>query len=174
MPSRYPPSLDLQNFIRAKRIDTLKGAWQRMDESRQDRFKLSDPIVMDVIEHYMDDWRIIKYRYGIDDEIQLHKIAGLMAAAIVRYRPVVYMPDQVQLKSDLCVNERLAVIHGLSICSEYSPGAVTHFQSNELFKDWVHDMVHHLRKRNYTAESLMLVFQTMSVVAFPEGFRVKS
>lgn len=166
------PSIDEIEFVRGKRRRTLVETWELLPHSKDSRYKLSIPQVIDVVEHYIEDWKALKRRYNIADEIQLHKIAGLVAGTIMRYRPILFLADAVETESDLYANEKLAIFHGLAICSEMSKSPLDGFINNPRFDRWLNDFIFLLRKRNYTSESLMLVFQTISLQAFPEGLLI--
>src|SRR4051812_28783917 len=91
------PDPDLQDSktqeIREKRTQTLIGVWKSLVDAGkfdENRLRLSVPLVNETIEYYLGDYASLKRRYRIEDtRIQLHKIAGMMAGAIMRFRPIV-------------------------------------------------------------------------------------
>ena len=161
--------------IREKRYAVIKAIWELLVENNQidpKRFKLSRPLVEEVIEHYIDDWWIIKARYKIQHEIQLHKIAGLMTAAILRYRPIIPLEDKLQNKKEIYINEFFAVLHGLAICGEYSLETCQAIAQEDWFNAWFDDFLHLIHRRNYTAEGLSFIYQTLSIFVFPKNLNL--
>lgn len=159
--------------IREKRYTTILGIWKvfiergYLDESR---FRLSMPLVDEVIEHYIIDWEILKQRYHIPKEIQLHKVAGLMAASILRYRPIVpLMDDEFRDKKEIYANEFFAVLHGLAICGAYSLEVCDKISQEGWFDGWVNNFTYLLHRRNHTPESLAFIFETLCIFNFPDN-----
>lgn len=77
--------------IRHKRTAQLLGTWSMM----QQRFKdlngtafLHSHLVAETVERYLRDREELIARHNIRGRIQRHKIAGLMASAIVKTRPI--------------------------------------------------------------------------------------
>ena len=109
--------------LRLKRTQTMIGVWDYLVKNNQidgEKFHLSKPLVNEIIEQYITDVDFLKKRYQIVAKIQLHKIAGLMASLIVKYRPVISLMDEYTTENELYVNELLAIIHGLSVCGEFN------------------------------------------------------
>lgn len=170
-----PIEEEKRKSIREKRYAVILGLWDvlvEIGEIDPTRFKLSYPIIDEVIEHYIEDWCIIKARYRIDKEIQLHKIAGLMAASILRYRPIVPLVDSFEDRKEIYVNEYFAIIHGLSVCGEKEVEASNKLTKYVWFNQWFDDFMHLVHRRNYTAESLAFIFETVSVFMFPKNLEV--
>jgi hypothetical protein len=163
--------------IREKRYFLIKSLWNLMISQgyfKDDRLKLSIPLVDEVIEHYIADWAIIKIRYKIPNEIQLHKIAGLMAASILRYRPIIPLTDDLDGKHEIYANEFFAILHGLAICGEFSLEKCQMLATEDWFETWLDDFLHLLHRRNYTAEALAFIFETLCIFAFQENFEKSS
>ncbi len=131
-------------------------------------FSFNHAIATKVVTHYLSDLKILKIRYGIKDRVQYTKIAGLMANAILKYRPIVPVKgNQVGIEESKC-NELLAVCHGIFVCVENQQLNVKIMKelfTDVLFKDWANKFLHLLRERNYTAESLVMVFETLCLSA---------
>jgi len=66
-------------------------------------------------------------------------------------------------------NEILAIYQGLAICSEYDQDY--NITTADWFSDWFEDIKYMLHHRRYTAESLMMIFQTVSRIFFKNGLR---
>lgn len=166
-----------ENDIREKRYVLIKSLWKLMVNQgyfNEERMKLAIPLVDEVIEHYIADWNIIKVRYKIPAEIQLHKIAGLMAASILRYRPIIPLSDDMEGKYEIYANEFFAVLHGLAICGEYSLEKCQMLATADWFDTWLDDFLHLLHRRNYTSEALAFIFETLCIFAFQENFERSS
>ena len=163
-----------ENNIREKRFILMKSLWNLMVNQgyfREDRMKLAIPLVDEVIEHYIADWNIIKIRYKIPDEIQLHKVAGLMAASIMRYRPIIPLCDDLEGKYEIYANEFFAILHGLAICGEYSLEKCQVLATADWFDTWLDDFLHLLHRRNYTSEAIAFIFETLCIYAFQDNFQ---
>ena len=157
--------------VRIKRYETLIGTWESMPASNTKYFKICKHRISEIIEHYIDNLRVIKCRYKIDDEIQLHKIAGLMAYSIVKFKPI-SLVNEPRVDNDLYINESLAIFHGLSICGEHTEEPGESLYKNSNFDYWNKDFLYLLHKRNFTPESLSLVFETVTLYSFPNNFNV--
>ena len=159
-----------QQHIRAKRTQTLLGVWNTLVANGQlsaTKFKLSAPLVNEVIEQYVADLGILKKRYRIEQRIQLHKIAGLMTAAILRFRPVIPLVEEYTSEYDMCANELLAIFHGVAICGEYTTkDGCLDVIAEDWFNRWLRDFLYLLHYRNHTPESLMFIYETLCCVRF--------
>jgi hypothetical protein len=174
-----PPSANSQDVdeIRQRRTKTMLGVWDSFIINRRyslDRFKLSPPLVNEVIEQYITDRHILKIRYNIPERIQLYKVAGLMTSAIMRFRPIIPLKNNIETVSDIYVNEIFAVYHGLAICGEHSSVKAMSILDEMWFVKWRDEFVYYLHYRNYTAESLCFIFNTLSSLAFPEIISITS
>lgn len=159
--------------IRKKRMELLIQTWELLSQTGyidNKRFEISPPLLNEIVEHYVDDVRILKCRYKINEKIQLHKIAGLMTAIILRYRPVVPLVQEYNNPIEAYSNEIFAIMHGLAICGEYSLEECEKLSKSEWFSPWLNDFLYLLHSRNHTPESLVFVYQTLAVFVFPENF----
>jgi hypothetical protein len=128
-----------------------------------DKYTLDSYAVSKIIRGYTDDLAIIKKRYG-STTIQLPKIAGLMTNLIVKYRPVI--PMNRKDNPFLSINEKFAVYHALCVCSDFSNGdELAEFCKTEDFNVFFDDM-EFLLNRNFTPESLIMIFKTLCVYRF--------
>jgi hypothetical protein len=127
------------------------------------KYTLDKNILSKVIERYIDDLTIIKKRQDCQ-RIQLPKIAGLMTNLIVKYRPVV--PKSINDNPHPNVNEAFAVYHALCICSDFSNGnELEAFYKTDQHDEFVENMVY-LLNRNYTPESLIMIYRTLCLSHF--------
>lgn len=164
-----------KDAARLKRTKTLIGVWDILVASGEidgECLKLSAPLVNEVIEHYLADLEIIKKRYRIENRIQLHKVAGLMAGAIMRFRPVIPIGDVFTNELDIYANEILSIYHGLAICGEYiDKDERIGISLEPWFAGWIKNFIYLLHHRTYTSESIILIYETLCYSHFPSGFK---
>lgn len=160
--------------LREKRMAFLIAVWDFLvsrgflDETR---LKLSLPLLQEVVEHYLDDLTVLKVRYRIPKLAQLHKVAGLMTAVILRYRPIIPLVETYENKKEIFANEIFAAMHGIAICGEYSIKKCEELGSEAWFDIWMNDFLHLLHRRNHTPESLVFVYETLSIFVFPDNLQ---
>ena len=117
-----------------------------------------------VAKCYLDDLAVLKKRYGCKT-VQLPKIAGLMTNLIVKYRPIV--PLSATNDPSEYINEVFATYHALCICSDFSNGEeLLEFEKTTTCSEFYKDM-RYLLNRNYTPESLIMVFKVLCLCHFP-------
>ena len=159
--------------IRLRRTQTLLGVWKLLTENgwlKAEHLKLSPYLLNESVEHYLTDMSILKTRYVIPDRIQPPKIAGLMTAAILRFRPVIPLVDECLSKYQMMANEILAVFNGVAICGEQAIlEGDTSFIEEPWFDGWFNSFLYILHYRNYTPESLNFVYETLCYVKFPQS-----
>jgi len=135
-----------------------------------------DPVQLaETAIQYSSDCEILKVRYEEhENKIQPPKIAGLMASSINRYRPITIREGFATTKRPP-LNELLAIFNGIFICSEFSvknkEWTLQDFTNDEFFTKWLNDFLHLLRYRNYTAESLVMVYETFCVCYCKDALR---
>jgi hypothetical protein len=161
-----------------KRTTCLKKAYTDMEEKgvRNVNFSnisLSPHLVGRVVDHYLGDYQVLKVRYGITDAIQLHRVAGLMAASICRFRPIC-LNSAKPTAEEASINEHFAIQVALSLCAECHAAdgddVAAALSSNQYFIGWVKRFKYLLRARSYTAEGLILAFETLCMTYFPKNF----
>jgi hypothetical protein len=122
-------------------------------------------LLKSAVKHYLQDLHVLKIRYGIKDKVQPQKTAGLTTAAIMRFKPVLPKNEGDELfESD--ANEFLAIFHSLCVCAEQADEkvnlkAVATLWAKPEFSEWLSNFRFLLKFRNYTAENLALVFDTL-------------
>ena len=158
--------------IRIRRIATIQGVWKSLVSRGwflDDRVRLSTHLLNEVVEHYVEDRQILKVRYRIKGRIRLYKIAGLMAASLMRYRPIIPVCDELQPGIEFYANEFLAIYQSLAICAQRQDQSYClEVMDEPWFEGWRDEMVYFLHFRNYTPEALCQVFFVLSCVKFPE------
>ncbi|MGC4013451.1 MAG: hypothetical protein QM755_02875 [Luteolibacter sp.] len=126
------------------------------------------------VDHYLGDYQILRARYGITDQIQLHRVAGLLASAICKFRPVIATAEKPSA-AEATLNEHFAIHVGLSLCAECHAAddddALAALYSNPLAKGWVKRFKYLLSVRNHTPESLASIFETLCITYFPKNFK---
>lgn len=158
--------------IRRKRVETLVGAWELMRTSYKEvhqNAKLNGFLVAEVVETYIQDRQALVSRSNIRGRIQRHKIAGLMAASIVKVRPIQLLDDTGEGARISRDNETLAVLHGLAVCGEYKFEAVNLLKSQPGFHTWFSNFIYFLVRRHDCAESCAMIFETLSLTYFPSN-----
>jgi len=159
-------------------MGTLAKAWlnisTRGNVPGKELFTLNPAIAGRVVRHYVNDLDHLKQRYGIEKNAQPPKVAGLMANAILKYRPLVPTDEwDVNIGSSQ-PNEFLAIFHGITVCAEYGETglgnrAMAALMAKPNFRVWLDRFLFLLRERNYTSESLIMTFETLCMVAFPDS-----
>jgi hypothetical protein len=162
--------------LREKRVRTLIGVWKSLVGSgkfSENRLKLSVPLMNETVEYYLGDRESLKRRYHIENSlIQLHKVAGMMAGAILRFRPIIPLVDTLESEYEIAANELFAVIHGLAICGEYHrTDAGLEILGEPWFEPWLQDFLYLLHYRHYTSEALIFVFETLTWLRFPKNMK---
>ena len=183
---------DYKNNIAIKRMQGMVSVWDKMIKAQKANptlnivdsglFTLNYPLAAKVARYYARDLDILKRRYNIKNRARTPKLAGLMANAILRYRPLVPvdgMNKAVKIGSSK-INELFAIYHGIIFCASYGlSGNANNDDGNKamydligkpMFKSWVNDFVYLLKERDYTSESLIMVFETLCMAVFPQGF----
>jgi hypothetical protein len=97
------------------------------------------------IEDYLQARELLMSRDKISGNLQWHKIAGLMASAVVKNRPIQLVPENVDSKGFRLSrdNEAFAVLQGLAICaSAKSDQEIRAVLKLPHFPKWFADFVH--------------------------------
>jgi len=152
-----------------KRIKSLVAAFLIM--VRQgcidgEKYVINRSLLRSVVTHYFHDLQILKMRYGITGKAQPQKVAGLTAAAVMRFRPVLPKNSRDENLFEQDANELLAAFHGLCVCSELKNGkmdlqSIAKLWTNAEFAEWLSNLRYLLKFRNYTPESLAMIFDTL-------------
>ncbi len=137
-----------------------------------ENYVLNADMLSSVVEHYVQDLANLKSRYGISGKANSAKVAGLMAGALMRYRPLLPVNGRAGIASN-DGNETLAIYHGLAICAIQSDGTINYeeikkFVNNPKFGEWLDRFKYLLGNRNYTPENLAFVFDTVGSFIFSE------
>ncbi|GHV12864.1 hypothetical protein AGMMS49938_06270 [Fibrobacterales bacterium] len=135
-------------------------------------YTINRSLMSNVVRHYLQDRTVMKVRYGIKGRIQAPKVAGLIAASVMRYKPVLPINGNAEHIESSDANELLAVLHGLAVCAELPNGKIDsesmrRFITDSRFKQWLYNLKHLLHYRNYTPGSLYIIFDTASRLIFP-------
>jgi hypothetical protein len=156
--------------IEEKRIKSIAGVFFKLIELGGidgEKFILNRSLLKSVVTHYLQDLQVLKMRYGIEDKAQPQKVAGLTAAAVMRFKPVLpkNSRDENLFKQD--ANELLAAFHGLCVCTAQGNGnidmhLVEDFLSMREFPEWLSNLRYMLKFRSYTSESLAMIFDTLT------------
>jgi hypothetical protein len=174
------PQPEVVDAIWMKRTETLGLSYKIMmtdgvSDVDPSKFCLRKDLVSSVVDHYINDYQILRLRYGITERIQLHRVAGLLTAAIMRYRPITLV-NGIPKGNEARINEHFAIFTGLNICAERYAwqgkdiGVI--FRTQPLLGEWITRTKFLLDTRNYTSEALILAYETLCMFMFPENFMV--
>jgi len=155
------------NYVLGLEIDD-KGEF-----SVSDVFTLNKSLALKTVRFYAQNLHTLKDIYGIEDKVEASKIAGLMANAILRFRPLVPIggQDECEEIEDNDCNELLAIYHGISVCSAaYENGKdimdTFMIDNEEWYNKWLKQFMFLLQEREYTSESLVMIFETLCLAVF--------
>ncbi len=100
-----------------------------------------------------------------------HKVAGMMAAAICKYRPIQFSEVPKKPRVSLFQNEMLALWCGLAVCSEPYAGVQTEalkaMTGEESFIIWEQEFLNLLHLRPDSAQAFILIFHTLCMKYLP-------
>jgi len=153
--------------IAQKRIRTFVQSYADLIHAGKfdgQKFVINASFATNAINLYLDDLRAIKKRYEISDKVQSPKIAGLMANAILKFRPIVPANGREEDIGRFSVNEIVAIYHGLVVCAADSKDRekkIREIMNKPFFGEWFESVRFLLKERNYSAESLYMIFQTI-------------
>jgi len=177
---------DDENKIVDRRLETLLGVWDKASrapyfvENGDTIFHLNEKLLGETVAHYIYDLRALKLCYEINNKVQFPKIAGLMTSAIVKHKPLVPRMGNNDLKpKSLIANEVFALFYGLCVLfdTEILPNGEVKAKAGESVRKFIQttlgirwrNYIHYLlHSRNYTAESLIAIFETLCVNLAPE------
>jgi len=186
------PLSDDENKIVNRRLKTLLGIWDKalrspyFVENGDTIFHFNEKLLGEAVSHYIYDLRALKLCYEINDKVQFPKIAGLMTNAIVKHKPLVPRIGNNDLKpNSLIANEVFALFYGLCVLfdTEILPdgelkvktgNSIRNFIQTPLGIQWRNDIHYLLHSRNYTAESLIAIFETLYINLVPELLEYES
>jgi len=161
-----------------KRIISLGLAWRNLVNhlavADKHLFELNPSLTVKAVEHYYSDLTLLKQRYDIHGLAEAPKVAGLLANAVLKYRPVVPKDCLQWDVEDAEINEVLAVYHGICICASYNElgkgnAPMMKLMAKPYFRKWYERIIYLVKERNYTSEALIAIFETLCLAAFPEG-----
>jgi hypothetical protein len=162
----------MKNLKQKRAVSLAKAAIRLMSKGVIDKSKytLNAILITKTVEHYLQDLEILKKRYRIPGRANMSKIAGLMAYAIVKFKPLALINGKSPDVKDFSANEWLAIYYGLCVCADLGDGdsdengLVGLLISNPFFDEWFRNFKYLLEERNYTAESLIMIFGTLGFV----------
>lgn len=153
--------------------EDVRNRYQEIAESTE----LDERNVVRAVECYLELRDTLRRKHGIESKIQKHKIAGLMATAIMKHPPIRLISSQVEdgLSKD---NEYLAAVHGLAICAEDEnaefpdiTSVIARLCDTKNFADWFRELIFDLSECSPDQSSgLIMTFRTISLTHFPHNF----
>ncbi len=160
--------------IRTKRIATVLGAYELMRERFLEVYQatsINKAQVAVLVEEYIQEREKLVHRHNITGRIQRHKVAGIMASAIVKYRPIQLLDSDSETARLSKDNETLAVLHGLAVCAEGNVEKMKVILGLPFCGTWFEDFVYLLRSAPLNSDSFILIFETLSLSYFPENLK---
>jgi hypothetical protein len=164
------PENDRSAILR-KRMDGLRKLWKVLSEKQPQYFKgctLNRILLREAVENYLNDRDVYKLRHRITgaNKIMLHKVAGLMAASICKFKPIQIHHDPSQGVDDTFQNERFALWHGLAVCAEpYRPRkeVLDVMLQCELFYELEKEMLGLFQRRPDSADAFVVIFRALCI-----------
>jgi len=162
----------MEDLKHKRAVSLAKAAIRLMSKGIIDksRYVLNVALLNKTVERYLQDLEFLKKRYGIPNRANMSKIAGLMAYAIVKFKPLVLINGNDRQARDFSANEWLAIYYGLCACADLGDGVadesglIGSVISNPFFDEWFRNFKYLLEERSYTAESLIMVFESLGFV----------
>jgi len=175
--------VSLSKNLETLSIERIKRCWEWLCDSRLvpiaannvdgKQYFLDPYLVAETAVQYSSDCDILKKRYGEKNRIQPPRIAGLMANSISRYKPI-SVREGFLCSQRVPLNELLAIFNGIFVCSEFpaknKKWTLSSILKEEFFSKWLNDFIHLLCYRNYTAESLIIIYETFCLCYCKEVF----
>lgn len=160
--------------VRKSRIESIYATWYELIEDIDEPLdvRISPSRVAEAVENYLKDAEGLINRHNIQNgRVQHHKVAGLIAANVIKFSPVVAQDDTEVLKRESYDNQILALWHGLSVTFQEAPEALDTFTKSLGFKPWFKRMMELLKRRIECAETLVGVFDTLASIYLTEAQR---
>ena len=161
-----------------KRLWSIQEAFDQLKDRFPQTFKdcyLESELLRETVESYLDDRQayMVRNRMARPKRIMYHKIAGLMAAAICKYRPVQFSQDSDTPRVSLLQNEILALWHGIAVCVEtYIPRqseVIMTAYGDESFLEWETQFLSQLHRHADSAQAFIVIFHTLCLRYFPKA-----
>ena len=150
--------------IKIKRTEQLVNATKRLITLGildGENYTLDVHITSELVDYYCRELINIKEWYSVKEKANTAKIAGIMASAIVRYRPWLPINGKIDSKNKYHGNAIIAIYHGLILCAVEDHDVVKRFMSSSEFDKWFELFQYILRNRHITPDLLILVFETI-------------
>jgi len=160
--------------IRRKRREALFAVYEGMCDQYNVMAKytrIDAHRVARTVEEYISERRALVYRDRIPSRIQRHKVAGLMASAILSNRPIRMANTNAFGRTRASMdNELFAIHHGLATCAEdCSEKQIKSLLQTRHFSSWENDFAFILRRGSRDNDSLIFIFKTLCLTYFPEN-----
>jgi hypothetical protein len=172
-PARDPATKDEE--LLQKRVESLMSIWDELKANFPDDFAgcyLDVELLREVVENYLVDRRAYMERCKIKppSKIKLHKIAGLLASSVCKFRPVQFV-EGTGPHSHVMQNELLAFWHGIFVCSEpYKPHSgelALSLTKCEFFPHFQQEVLSLFHRRCDSADAFISLFHAICIHYFP-------
>lgn len=158
-----------------KRIVTILGVWDELRDKYPALFSechLERELLREAVESYLDDRDAYMARRRISppNRIMFHKVAGMMAAAICKYRPIQFTGPSTSKRDSLLQNELLALWNGIALCAEpylKNLDVLKGMVDDEPFTVWKSEFLQLLHLRPDSAQAIIVIFHSMCMKYLP-------
>ena len=161
------------NQARETRQKSIWAAWRYFtgDSDLEIDVRLDTTKVIAAVEGYLKDVEALVNRNGIGGLIQHHKIAGLIAANLLKTQPIVAADPTEPIKRSFYDNQVFALRHALSICFQAHTDGQTQFVRSAGYRSWFVETVEFMRRHPDCGEHLIGTFDLLSALYIPDNIR---
>jgi hypothetical protein len=163
--------------VRERRRESIFRLWAYMVEDFDSQAldtRICRTRVCELVEHYLIDAGNLITRDNISGSIQHHKAAGLIAASIIKYQPIVPKLDTEPIPRPFFDNEIVALVHGLSISFQEDPDALERFEASPGYAGWFKRTIYFMKWASPSSDALIAVFDTVVSLFIPAEKRSAS
>jgi hypothetical protein len=191
MTAEEQEKLNYYKILMDNRLRSIIDTWNILKSSPMantvtdlNRFTLNRNLAIRSVISYISNLESLKVRCGIPDKAQTTKVAGLIASAILKFRPIVPTDPNDKDIGESDANEILAIYQGINLCCNLNGlhekegsdlteinkkrrNFMKSLMEKRSFKDWHKKFIYLLKEQNYTSESLIMLFETLCLM-FPD------
>jgi hypothetical protein len=158
--------------VRERRLTSIFMTWNFMsgDNNPLDVL-LNQTLVLEAVEGYLKDVERLIHADLISDRVQHHKIAGLMAANLLTFKPIVTLDNTEPLQRPFFDNEVFAIRHALMICFQESPADLERFVASDGYQDWFKNTVRFCKRCPVDGRTLIVAFDALAAIHIRRDLR---
>lgn len=166
-----PSWSDRREQVLQNRMQSIRAAWLHFTEDSEPDCYLSPTATLETVQNYLKDAEALINRHNIKGRLQLHKVAGLLAASFLKNTPITARDETEPLRRVFRDNQVFALRHALAICFQGAEEELERFLSVEGFNGWFKRTIDFMKRRPDCAEALVLVFDTLASIYISEKLR---